>query len=281
MIVKIILQFLVLYILLSIFIIHVDYLPIKPQDNYRVYKNDNLKILCWNIKLLPSPFYNNVKHINKIVDVIRFHDPDIICIQECFSSITYNKRHLLKKFPDYNYVIPPKFFSFPRMTCSGLVILSKYNIVDHDSITFKFCKLEDCLSNKGMLLAKIGDVWILNVHLQNDDIKTVVQFLQIKQIKKYIDNLRKKHPKDKIILVGDFNVDIKQHDNLSKIKNVYGDSSINILSTNKLKTFGDNKYFDLVLSNVHKNKLDIKISKNPYPSDHHYLVVKYNRNETI
>lgn len=273
MIINILIKIFIIYILLGSYILLKDYSYPKLGKITNKYKNNKgLKIFSWNVKLLPNPFKCRKNYIKLLKSIIKKENPDVICIQECFSSILGTKTKFIKEFPEYNFVMSQPSLSFPKMTCSGLIVLSKYTIDEYRNYTFKICKLPDCVSSKGMLAIRIGNLWIVNTHLQ-DSSETLIQHTQLNGIKNFVNKLYNTNPNDKFILCGDFNINIKKLYNYKKVKNIENYSSIKLLSNNEIATFEDGRVLDLVFTNINKNKVFLKISKENKPSDHKYIVV--------
>ena len=230
-----------------------------------------LKILCWNIKLLPSlDSKKDIDHIDKIYKIVNRIDPDIICFQEAFSSITKMKSYLISKFTDYNYIMSPLSFELKKMTCSGLLILSKYKILDYKFQSFMSCGLVDCLSDKSMLAIRVGNTWIINVHLQSGN-RFNIQYSQMKQIKRFAERLIT--DRESVILMGDFNINIKIPKHYNRINRIFGkdNSFLRLVSNNNKDTYCS-EILDYIFSNIQKSHFNISVSDSSYPSDHRYML---------
>ena len=212
----------VLYIVLKNYAVLIDYH--KPMLN-RVNKanSSDLKILNWNVKMLPYPIGNG--YLNEVYNYATSVDPDVICFQECFSCVTMNKRRFVSLFKNYNYVMSPISLSIFKGTCSGLLILSKYKINEYIFESFSSCNSEDCIANKGILGVRIRNTWIITVHLQHE--YPSLQFVQLRQIKRFLKKLREIYKTSKIIIVGDFNIDISVKENYDKFINTFKETSFN------------------------------------------------------
>ena len=239
-----------------------------PENKFdkisQFYNNENLKILCWNIKILPYKL-KTLDYINILYNKIKEHDPDVICIQECFASLLKNKTKFLSKFHKYNYSIMP--IESINLSDSGLIILSKYTIEESIFDTFNDCSKLNCLAGKGVLIIRIGDLWIFNTHLDANAIDKLIniQIKQLDQINKIYNNLKNYNPNYKFIILGDFNININNYNNNKFMKNYF---DLKLLSKPNKNTW-KYKTLDLIYSNLN---LNIDIHDN-YPSDHNLIII--------
>ena len=128
----------------------------------------NIKILSFNINLLPHTF----KKLDFLEKLILTHE--IIFLQEFFTNIWFCKKKWLINFcKEYNYNVVTNdnidLLNY-KFVDSGLVILSKYKILDTINYNFNFSEEIDKFSNKGILYAKIKIdntiINLFNTHLQ-------------------------------------------------------------------------------------------------------------------
>lgn len=166
-------------------------------NRYDKKSSSPLQCITYNIQRLPfyikdHPFF--LKTINA----------DIICLQECFHNIFVDRLEFFKKL-NYNICIP----GVQNLTKwdSGLVILSKYTINFIDFVPFKYSSDIDKVSEKGFLVVKIKDLYVINTHLQSsykDSPNVSIKTSQLDQINNYImsNNLTN------CLLLGDFNVNV-------------------------------------------------------------------------
>ena len=170
-----------------------------------------IKILTWNIAGLPFPFNNfqdnPVKRMKSIIKLIDKSNPSIVCLQEVFTKelkkYINENLHKLK----YNVIISNNPSNIIHVN-GGLLIASKYRILNIDSIKFKNKYGEDYFSDKGVLKIKVnieGNIIdIYNTHLNadpiigNDGNKT-----RLKQYQEFFEFIDKSV--DNIIICGDFN----------------------------------------------------------------------------
>ena len=162
---------------------------------YNTFDNINtneFKILTYNIQRLPYLFRPEL-NINNLLESY-----DIICLQENFCPIFgFNK-------VNYTSIIPSS--PFYKIVNSGLSIYSKYPIEYIDFVKFDNLKSIDRMSDKGFLVVKILDTYIINTHLQacynfkehhinetNHNLHNIIQYC-----KKY----------KKVLICGDFNLEL-------------------------------------------------------------------------
>jgi len=187
-----------------------------------------LRIISYNICALPKWFniYGNpLKRISKIIDILDSIDADIICLQELFDRkiIEIVKQSMIK----YNFFY--KKSTSKLFLNSGLMILSKYTIINSGYETFSNHCGEDSLATKGIIFSNIifnnKIITIINTHLNADSIfstKYRCRNIRLKQIGQIINNIKKTHHTNNIILCGDLNM-IYSHNThfLNKLKNSY------------------------------------------------------------
>lgn len=124
---------------------------IQPKQQ----KEKPLKILSWNIYMLPYTIFWRSKKTNRaklIAKELLERDYDIIVFQEAFKRRPRRKlRKLLKK--KYPYMYGPankKFFSIS--TNSGIWVLSNRPLILKGMIDFDACEGIDCMARKGAMM---------------------------------------------------------------------------------------------------------------------------------
>jgi exonuclease III len=132
---------------------------------------------------------------------------DIVCLQEDFlPSIN------IKKF-NYN-VCHIGNSDFSKIVDSGISIYSRVPLEFVNFISFNNLETVDKLSDKGFLIMKYFDLYIINIHLQssyNQVNNNKPTLNQVKQIINYINSNKIRQ----FIILGDFNI------NLDMIKTDY------------------------------------------------------------
>ena len=140
-------------------------------------QNQNLKILTYNIGLLDftlfgftvysNPPYSE-KRLRFIPEAIRHHEPDIVCLQECYSErhVEYLIFALIDLYP---YCARQNSGDLVRLH-NGLLILSKFPVVSSKLIQYKeVSTLEYYLASKSSLfcaleIPRFGILGLVNMH---------------------------------------------------------------------------------------------------------------------
>lgn len=186
-------------------------LPLFSQNNSSDTVS-NLKILSWNIYMLPyvSLFNGNGERARGIVDELKYSDYQIIVFQEAFSS---KCRHILaaglKETYPYQYG-PVNKNHIPMRTNSGLWVVSKFPLQNLGEIVFKESTGFDKVARKGAVLFEgmfqHQTFQLVATHLQADNPWQIRQ-KQCREIrdKLLIPNNRSDIPQ---IICGDFNTDM-------------------------------------------------------------------------
>ena len=214
----------------------------SPKNSLELQKsekhiNNRIKILTYNFFLRPPPVKTNESDYKneRLNDFLLFlPNFDIICFQEVFGAFSDRKHRIIKeaKKNGYNYFLiskNPSFFS--KYICDGgLLLLSKYPIIENDWFPYFINISGDAVSKKGVLYAKIQIgkrfLFLFNTHLQasyydesyesfNNTVQTRTH--QTEELINYIYNkiliIQKSEIENgKIILIGDFNIDA--HNNI-------------------------------------------------------------------
>jgi endonuclease/exonuclease/phosphatase family metal-dependent hydrolase len=131
----------------------------------------------------------------------------------------------------YLTIKAPSFFS-KYITDSGLLILSRYEIIENDSYNYYINISGDAPSNKGILYAKIKIedkyLFLFNTHTQSTyydesqkNINSTIQVrtAQIEELINYVYNKLLHIPKEQVkkgcvLIVGDLNIDAHDNKNL-------------------------------------------------------------------
>ena len=171
-----------LLFLISLSIIPWDYA--KPQnanpvlDDFRqlsIAEDNQLKILSWNIKMMPAPYGWFLKCHERAEDIIQFlkeSDPyDIIFFQEAFSRNIRRKIYAGLKNIYPHEVEPEDQTAFYKIN-SGLWAISRLPITLESHITFSQFKEWDKLASKGAKLFSFTkdeqEFHLINTHMQSD-----------------------------------------------------------------------------------------------------------------
>ena len=204
----------------------------KNNLNEELSYRNSVRLLSYNFFLRPPPVNNNGSDYKneRLKDFIEFlPEFDIICFQEIFTTLTDRKHQMIREAAKsgFKYHVsskPPSFLS-EYITDAGLLILSRYEIVECDYYHYYLNISGDAPSNKGIIYAKIKInnryLFLFNTHLQstyfdesqsniNDTIQ--VRTKQTEELINFVYNKLLTFPRDEIekglvLIVGDFNID--------------------------------------------------------------------------
>lgn len=202
-------------LVLFIFILQIVFEPASqniPAFNVNQMQTDNLKILSWNIYMLPylSLFNGNTKRAKLIAEKLQHSEYEIIVFQEAFSSVC--RGILAKKLKEtYPYQYGPANKNHPPLkTNSGLWIVSKTPLEELEEIKYSVSKSFDAVAHKGAIMFQgkhNGTVFqLITTHLQAED-RPEIRQQQCKEIKEHL--LNKYYHRDiPQIICGDFNIDM-------------------------------------------------------------------------
>lgn len=194
----------------------------EPQTDKKAsvpatFKQEKLKILSWNIAMLPflELYYSRNERTKAIAAALLEEDYDIIVFQEAFSSVARRKIYkiLCEMYP---FQYGPANAWLGLKINSGLWILSKISLSFKREIKFSSSKGLDLFSRKGAILLEgsLNDLkfQIIGTHLVSDESD---QSVREKQLREIYDNLIAAYSDPEIpqIICGDFNIDrsIKQN----------------------------------------------------------------------
>ena len=204
----------------------------KNNLNEELSYRNSVRLLSYNFFLRPPPVNNNGSDYKneRLKDFIEFlPEFDIICFQEIFTTLTDRKHQMIREAAKsgFKYHVssrPPSFLS-EYITDAGLLILSRYEIVECDYYDYYLNISGDAPSNKGIIYTKIKInnryLFLFNTHLQstyfdesqsniNDTIQ--VRTKQTEELINFVYNKLLTFPRDEIekglvLIVGDFNID--------------------------------------------------------------------------
>ncbi len=184
---------------------------ISAPEKLAAQNSDTLKILSWNIYMLPVSIKNvgQGKRVQFIAEQMNASDYDVIVFQEAFDrDARYRLSKFLRKefpFQEGPANAKPSWF---RMN-SGVWILSRHPMKYLDELDFSNAKGVDKVARKGMLLVEInknGKTYqVAGTHLQSGaSVKNdKIRYRQFLEIKEFLEP----HTKDDVaqIICGDFN----------------------------------------------------------------------------
>ena len=212
-------------------------LPEKIVEKPIQEKNKNtIKLLTYNFFIRPPPIKTNEDDYKseRLEDFLSFlPNFDIICFQELFCLFSERKHKIIleAKKIGFKYFLTSKLPSFfSKYLCdNGLLLLSKYPIIENDYYPYFLTISGDSVGEKGVLFAKIkigkNFLFLFNTHLQsssyeesqkkfNNTVQT--RTYQTEELINFIYNKlllisKNEVQNGKIILAGDLNIDA--HDN--------------------------------------------------------------------
>ena len=229
---------------------------IQPNSEKVILRN-SIRLLTYNFFCRPPPINSNDgdykdARLNDFLEQLQ--NFDIICFQELFTTLNDRKHKMIREGAKVGlrfYASPrvPSFFS-KYLTDSGLLILSRYPILENEFYEYFINVSGDAPSNKGVLYAKIkindNFLFLFNTHLQSTyydesqkkiDCTIQVRTTQTEELINFVFNKLIALPKEEInngciIIAGDFNIDA--HDN-KFAKTKYKIPNYNISEYNLLK----------------------------------------------
>jgi len=184
----------------------------KYEGNTEIIPDNELRILSWNIQMLPRLLLKISRGPVRRSELIPHHiiedEVDIIVFQEAFDP---RARRILKKKLKAGYPYsagPANSAGFRLKTNSGIWMLSRIPLKELGTVDFRDCEGSDCLARKGALLVEAE--WqgvtfqILGTHLEAGGPDSIRRN-QYSEIRVLIDE----HRKDGVpqFLCGDFNTD--------------------------------------------------------------------------
>ena len=247
---------------------------IPTSNKYETLNRNEVKLLTYNFFLRPPPIKTNESDYKseRLNDFISTHlkEYDIICFQEMFDTFHNRKKLMIQQAFNNGYFYSlssptPSFFS-RYLIDGGLLILSRFPIVEHNAISFDYGVMSDAMSMKGALYAKIkignNYICLFTTHLQasyfdsgnffwNFCMKT--RETQFEMLTNFIYDTLKAIPMKerelcKVIVCGDFNVDYYGNEEMLKLYKLPNDSEFNEYEVlmSKLQELGNVK--DLLLN---------------------------------
>lgn len=173
------------------------------------HAQDSLRLLSWNIQMLPfpAPPHGKAKRARAIAALLKENHYDVVVFQEAFKrrSRRILSRELRETFPHQTEVLNKKILSIK--TNGGVMIFSRHPIDSVYEIRFTKRRGYDKFARKGAMLAEIQfhgkPIQVLGTHLQafgTDDI-LISQYNQMKT------ELLDPHQRNGVpqFLLGDFN----------------------------------------------------------------------------
>jgi len=188
----------------------------------------DVKLLTYNIFLRPPLIKNNADDFKneRLREFMKseLEKFDIICLQEMFNLGNYRQQLLLatareKGFPYYSKSVNPHWLS-GKFIDAGLVILSKYPILETDGMIYCAGNQIDSWAAKQVIYAKIQIsptffIHVFTTHMQasyfdnHESINVINDKARASQVQEIADFVQKKtlNSPYPTIIAGDFNID--------------------------------------------------------------------------
>ena len=274
----------------------------KEKNISKKSVSDSVRLLTYNFFCRPPPVNTNKDDFkdSRVQDFLeQLHNFDIICFQELFTTLNDRKHRMIREAAKVGlkYYLSskvPSLFSH-YLVDSGLLILSRYQIIEHDYYQYFINISGDAVGSKGVLYAKIKInnkyLFLFNTHLQstyfnesqrNIDFTIQIRTSQTEELINFVYNKILVMPRDEvknglILIAGDFNIDA--HDNKFIKKKVkfpkYNDTEYNIFKkkinklgtaidlmekkyNNHIYTFGNNEKEEYDHTFISKEEFNIK-----------------------
>ena len=222
----------------------------------------DLKILSWNIYLVPWPIHRSLQ--NERAQIIGTDlaksDYDVILFQEVFSKEYHDLiwSGLKGSFPYETELF--KNSGFFTLAGSGLWVVSKTPVKYLEHIFFDKCSGTDCFASKGAQLVEVQvkgqAVQFLNTHVQawsgdKNDLIRISQFTQMR-------HLLEKHKREGVaqVIVGDMNTNYRDKLRVGQLlatlrarsAAMYGTFKYSMDPTNSWRPEGNSNLLDYILT---------------------------------
>lgn len=218
------------------------------QDEPEEEQLDSLKILSWNIYMLPVAvkFTGKRKRAKALGEYFEKSDYDVLVLQEAFHHGA--RRQILKRIKDkFNYRVGPAFRRFVDIrTSSGIWILSKLPMKEVAKVKYKSkWGFDNKMARKGAVMVEVeknGQAFqIIGTHL-NAGGPLDVRASQLRQIRdKLIRPFR--NEEKPLVIAGDMNI--------NKNDKAAYDSLISILDVEPYELTGDFPYtYDYTMNDL-------------------------------
>ena len=191
-------------------------------------RQDGLRVLSYNLTLQPRFLHSfQEERIRAFADQV--DEFDVLLLQEVFASsvlphsaqsfLCYQQllRQLLVKRGFVHVAVPrqPSYLTMAKLsivTDSGLMIFSRFPIVESGAHTFRTQRRGTFSAAKGCLFAKVTvspslSLLLFNVHLRADQASTPpTEISQVTQLKRFVDEIKALHSTCPFIVAGDLNI---------------------------------------------------------------------------
>lgn len=171
--------------------------------------SDELKVLSYNIYALPLVASKISERLAELPNHLSGYD--VILFQEAFSSTRESMLLALAQEYPYQTHVPKIPYSGINVFDSGVLIISRYPIVNTADFIFPDCTGTDCFADKGVIYAEVikdGKAYHLtSTHTASFDTEAAraLRQVQFQQIRALVDN-QNIPAFDAVLMGGDFNV---------------------------------------------------------------------------
>jgi len=246
-----------------------------PTFNSKISSNE-LRVLTYNVYLRPPLIsHKHGDYKNKRCSILSklLHSFDIIFLQEVHTCFNFRCSDIIREaiyqgLPYHVCTYGPSVLS-RQVSNNGLLILSRYPIIEKGSLSYNESATYDSVIEKGAIYAKIMIqpnifIYVINTHLQSSYLRTDINAMKIRekqliQLESWISEKKM----DNLICGGDFNIDSHSSELhiLQKYMNNMNDSicgSINNDFTIEVPYNLDNKEETSICTVCHKCNHNIK-----------------------
>lgn len=159
------------------------------DKNKNTISNNNLKIMTYNVRMFD--FYNwsgDKKTKNKIFELIKNENADIICLQEFYSNNKYNwKNKIIEAQKSLGYITSYK----NKNSFYGNAIFSRFPIYRHGFVRMgtgkKKCIFADIIKGKDTI--RVYSIHLASIHLDRNDYK-FIKNIKVKNGEKNLQGLK-------------------------------------------------------------------------------------------
>ncbi len=240
---------------------------------------ESLRVISWNVFLRPAILNDGqTERVDSIAHYLQNSEADVLVLQEVFHRKARKKlrQKLINKYPYQTKVGKTSFFGIS----SGVIIFSKYSILEEKHVSFDHATGSDRLAKKGgiSVVIRFKDklLQIIGTHLQAGKGEKRKR-IRKKQIEKLTQLSPSTKSIDASIYAGDFNISqgteayfelLETLNCLNKTPNGKIKSTANFSDQELMTAKGASKWIDFILL---RKKRKVKISQSKIHSPR-YLV---------
>ena len=174
----------------------------EPPPVFDAPAGGHVRVVSYNVWGLPSPLTVRPSRFPKIAESLPDLKADVVGFQETFSR----KTRVLEQIEGYPYLARGPQKGKGKILSSGLLILSRYPIVESATVRYSRCSGFDCFAAKGAVMARIdlpwaGEIDVYDTHL-NAGGKDRIRDSQVMELMMFMVKHSTNRP---VVLIGDFN----------------------------------------------------------------------------